>query len=235
MSFILDALRKSEHDRQRQATPGFADIRTGRARSGLPVWALALAGLLLVNIVVMLLLVVGNAPARTEPSSTAGTQAPVTQPAPAATPAPVPQAMQPANATGGSAQMPAVPPAPPPAAPEQAHVDRGAEPAGTQATEPPAPVAARTPLPRSPVTDEPEILEPLPTMDDLMAQGRLSIPEIHLDIHVYATRPAERFVFLNMRKYREGAQTPEGVVVEHITRDGVVLNHRGVRFLLPRQ
>jgi general secretion pathway protein B len=100
---------------------------------------------------------------------------------------------------------------------------------------PAPPAEARAPLPRSPVTDEPEILEPLPTMDDLIAQGRLSVPEMHLDIHVYATRPAERFVFLNMRKYREGAQTPDGILVERITRDGVVLNQRGVRFLLPRQ
>ena len=45
----------------------------------------------------------------------------------------------------------------------------------------------------------------------------------------------DRFVYINMRKYREGAVLPEGLAVEHIRRDGVVLNYQGVRFLLPRQ
>jgi general secretion pathway protein B len=74
----------------------------------------------------------------------------------------------------------------------------------------------------------------LPSINDMALQG-VTLPELHLDIHVYATEPAERFVFLNNRKYREGGETPEGTKIERITRDGVVLNHRGVRFLLPRQ
>jgi general secretion pathway protein B len=76
--------------------------------------------------------------------------------------------------------------------------------------------------------------ENLPTLGDVASHGT-SIPELHLDLHVYASRPADRFVFLNTRKYREGGKTPEGTTVERITPDGVVLNHHGVRFLLPRQ
>jgi hypothetical protein len=38
-----------------------------------------------------------------------------------------------------------------------------------------------------------------------------------------------------MKKYREGDSTAEGLQVERIRRDGVVLNHQGTRFLLPRQ
>jgi hypothetical protein len=74
----------------------------------------------------------------------------------------------------------------------------------------------------------------LPTSNDLTLQGH-HLPELHLDIHVYAQRAADRFVFINMRQYREGGQTPEGVIVERITRDGAVLNHHGLRFFLPRQ
>ena len=46
--------------------------------------------------------------------------------------------------------------------------------------------------------------------------------------------PAERFVFINMRKYGEGAQLPEGPRVEEITQDGVVLSQAGQRFALSR-
>jgi general secretion pathway protein B len=52
---------------------------------------------------------------------------------------------------------------------------------------------------------------------------------------VYATKPAERFVYINMRKYHEGSTLQEGPVVEHIRRDGVVLKYQGLRFLLPRE
>ena len=31
------------------------------------------------------------------------------------------------------------------------------------------------------------------------------------------------------------ASLPEGPLVEHIRRDGVVLNYQGLRFILPRQ
>jgi general secretion pathway protein B len=52
---------------------------------------------------------------------------------------------------------------------------------------------------------------------------------------VYATRSAARFVFINMRKYHEGATMQEGPTIERIRRDGVILNYKGLRFLLPRQ
>src|SRR5262252_6450915 len=42
MSFILDALRKSEHERQRTATPGIANVPFGAPRKVLPLWAVAL-------------------------------------------------------------------------------------------------------------------------------------------------------------------------------------------------
>jgi hypothetical protein len=52
---------------------------------------------------------------------------------------------------------------------------------------------------------------------------------------VYATKPSDRFVYINMRKYHEGAVLQEGPKLERIRRDGVVLDYQGMRFLLPRQ
>jgi general secretion pathway protein B len=65
--------------------------------------------------------------------------------------------------------------------------------------------------------------------------GDQALPELHLDVHVFATHAAERFVYINMRKYHEGATLQEGPTIERIRRDGVVLNYQGLRFLLPRQ
>jgi general secretion pathway protein B len=78
-------------------------------------------------------------------------------------------------------------------------------------------------------------LEVLPSISEINLTGAQALPELHLDVHVYSTRPAERFVYINMRKYHEGATLVEGPIVERVRRDGVVLNYQGLRFILPRQ
>ena len=75
--------------------------------------------------------------------------------------------------------------------------------------------------------------EVLPTNTSLIASGA-SLPDMKVDIHVYSNNPAERFVFINMRKYTEGQTLTEGPTVERITPEGAVLNSQGLRFLLPR-
>jgi general secretion pathway protein B len=88
------------------------------------------------------------------------------------------------------------------------------------------------PQPLPPPRTEPE--EVLPTFRELGGTSA-NLPDLHLDIHVHSPMPAERFVFINMRKYIEGQSLSEGPSVERITSEGVILNHRGLRFLLPRQ
>ena len=51
MSFILDALRKSEHARQQQTGPGLAEVPVVPARPRSNVWATAAVALLIVNLV----------------------------------------------------------------------------------------------------------------------------------------------------------------------------------------
>ena len=52
MSFILDALKKSESDRQRQSGPALFEVKVTPPRPRFPYWALALAALLVINILV---------------------------------------------------------------------------------------------------------------------------------------------------------------------------------------
>ncbi len=75
----------------------------------------------------------------------------------------------------------------------------------------------------------------LPSVTEINLAGQQALPELHLDVHVYATNPSDRFVYINMRKYHEGATLQEGPVLERIRRDGVILNFQGLRFVLPRQ
>ena len=51
---------------------------------------------------------------------------------------------------------------------------------------------------------------------------------------MFASKPPERFVMINMHKLHEGDTMPEGVHVDEITQEGAVLSKDGSRFLLPR-
>jgi general secretion pathway protein B len=53
MSFILDALKKSETDRQRQNGPALFEVRAAPSRDKLPIWAVGLGVLLAVNLVIV--------------------------------------------------------------------------------------------------------------------------------------------------------------------------------------
>ena len=72
------------------------------------------------------------------------------------------------------------------------------------------------------------------TLNDLRASGRVDLPEMHIDLHVFSDNPGDRFVFINMNEYRENSTLPEGPSVNRITQEGVLLDYRGTTFLLPR-
>jgi general secretion pathway protein B len=226
MSFILDALKKSEIERQRQSTPGLMDARLSPRRRGLPLWAVALGLLLGINLIVLTLVLWRKG----------------TPPAPAARPVVVISA----------------PAAPPPAADHFSPLDTApvyAPEIPVAAADSPAPVrapmtsalpldgypkaAARTAHRPEPLLSDADTQadnqEVLPSISEINLTGAQALPEMHLDVHVYATRAAERFVYINMRKYHEGAVLQEGPTLERIRRDGVVLNYQGLRFILPRQ
>jgi general secretion pathway protein B len=74
-----------------------------------------------------------------------------------------------------------------------------------------------------------------PTLQEIRVIGSINLPDLHLDIHVFSPDPADRFVFVNMTKLREGSALAEGPVVVEITPHGVVLRHEGQVFLLPRE
>lgn len=225
MSFILDALRKSENERQRQAGPALAEIPVARPVTRRPpVAGMAIGALVLVNLAVLgyfLLRSPEPAPAAVAPAATiATTPAPATPAVSAPLAAETTREVRPL-ADEATAEYDEAPPAQyqPPAAPDPSLL-------------PPARPATRAPPPARPAAASEDFV---PTINDLTPQATAGLPTLNLDLHVYATDPARRFVFINNRRYLEGATTPEGVRVERITRDGVVLQWRGMQFLLPRQ
>ncbi len=241
MSFILDALKKSESDRQRQSGPALFEVKVAPRRTRLPLWALALALLLAVNLVILAWMLLRHPTAHAEATLDAAAGHPAPAPLPVSTvsaplPAPAPAALLApaviAPATGpAGAPVTAVPvsavhaPAPAAAAPNSSAEQQNPEDLAPAAEPIAAPLSSHV---RRGTADG------VPLYQDWAASSGASLPQLRLDLHVYAARPEERFVMINMHKLREGDSLPEGVRVDSITPEGAVLTYNGARFLLPR-
>jgi general secretion pathway protein B len=255
MSFILDALKKSENERQRQVGPSLADVQVSRRRNEKPWWVVAVAALLVVNLGVLLVVLTrGDARPASQGAGQAAQQDAAAAQQPQRNSTSTNSTSNEAQQYGGT-QIPAgdlplpagqrTPPSPAvhSLADEADAHDYGAGVAAAAALVPEGPPMVRpieapwvAPATTRAAADPRAAAEQemLPTFSDITASGT-SLPELHLDIHVNSGNPAERFIFVNMRKYTEGQTLSEGPTVERITADGVILNHRGLRFLLPRQ
>ena len=234
MSFILDALKKSENERQKQTGPALFEVKVAAPKPGLPLWAVALAVLLVVNIGVVIWLVLRKPPEAPAQAPVASTM----QPAGAlpVTPAPLPPpAVAPQQAAPAQSETPETQP--------QHSAEDEAEPMNPEDYEPAAvpPSANSASVPEQSAGNAPTTggrvtrgtMEGFPTYEELAA--RTSLPELRLDMHVFSAKPQDRFVFINMQRVREGDSLPSGVHVEQITPDGVVLSHQGRKFVLERE
>jgi general secretion pathway protein B len=212
MSFILDALKKSENSRLRQDHPAIFDAQAAAVRrQGLPRWGIALMVLLGLNLLILAYALwrPSEPPAAVptvQPESTTASAAAHTAAAPAQS---RPAQSRPALSAPALA-------APPSAAPTRSMAA------------PPSDVRRSTP-PAFPVSSEES--PTLPSRDDLLAAGA-AIPEANLNMHVYDASPALRFVLLNGQRLREGEVSREGLRVEQILPSGVLLSTGGTSFML---
>ena len=135
------------------------------------------------------------------------------------------------DAAATAPSIPVAPPAPPPAASES-----GADTPVTEARAVPPPPRVNTPATRpSAAPGARSVTGPLPrTLEEMPQDFKAGLPRLRLDVLMYSDVSDEALVFINGRKYTAG-QSVEGLTLESIRREGVVLSHRGERFLLKAQ
>lgn len=243
MSFILDALKKSETDRQRQSSPALFEVKVAAPRHRFPVWAVGLAALLGINVIVLAWLLLRR-PVTPDVAPAAAPVASTPQPAPA----PSPTAS--GSRSGATMTLPATVTVTIPSS-AGVNVSQGPSEPGVVAPSVEPPLEEEPLLsPQEPVVppdydvrDYQPAVSPaqaattsanrtsVPSRDEVLARGT-QLPELRLDLHVYDEDPASRFVFINMRKLREGDSLPDGVRVETITPKGARLSFRGTTFTL---
>ena len=218
MSFILDALKKSENSRLRQDHPAIFDAQAAAVRrQGLPRWGIALMVLLGLNLLI-LAYALWRPSEQPEAVPTVRTE---TTTATKSDSANSDNARAAAQTVAAPAQARPAPAAPALAAPPSA--------TPTRPMAAPPSVARRSTPPAFPVPSEES--PTLPSRDDLLAAGA-AIPEANLNMHVYDASPTLRFVLLNGQRLREGEVSREGLRVEQILPEGVLLSAGGNSFML---
>jgi general secretion pathway protein B len=235
MSYILEALKKAEQQRELGRVPSIETVHEQVRNKGSSRWLWLITGIVGVNALV-LLLSLWPEESREVPAADADRAGQATKGDSVAllhsSPSPEQSRQQ------ATAPEEVVPPPDPMteavaqefrepatqrAAPEHVQAPPAVEPAAAVA---PPVVAEATEPGDSPLPVWPRIPEHL--LADLSTGLRL-------DVHVYAKQPQERFVLINLKKYQEGETLQEGPRLDEITSEGVVLSYRGERFRVQAQ
>lgn len=70
----------------------------------------------------------------------------------------------------------------------------------------------------------------LPTLAELPQDLRQQLPPLEMDIHAYDPLPEKRFVFINLVRYNQGDYLNPELLLQEITREGVILRFQQVAF-----
>ena len=220
MSYILDALRKAEAERERghvpsiHAQPAFAGAQPSSAPARSRLWMVLLGVGVLIALIFGLAyyLLLGRSPASEMVAPVAAR--PVIAPTPAPAPAPAPAASVPVPSVAPEPVQAAAPPAP---RPRHAPVAAAVKPAA----------AAVAPVPAASRPDE-RIYAASELPDDIRRQ----LPALAVGGSMYSPSAKDRIVIINGQVLHEGDRVAPDLVVERIRLKAAVLAFKGYRYLL---
>ena len=219
MSYILDALRKSDQQRQRGVPPPLLALQ---ATAVVPGRRVSISQVVLAALLIGAGIVIGSLrPWQTE-QPTAATQ---------------PAAMKPLE----SSQLLSSPVPAPAAATMERQVPAVAK-REARAKPRNKPREAVTAVPQEltgkPVPENPDGAgrgdaaqeQKVMTIAELPVSIQQEIPKMSISVHAYSGAPKERLVGINDRMLREGDFLVPGLLLEQITLNGVIMSYKGYRF-----
>lgn len=221
MSYILEALKKAQAERQLGNAPTIhapppmyaAPERAHGAHRRTLMIGLGL-GALLVAAAALLWLWQGGE----QPVQLAAATAPVAAPAPAPVTTPAPAPAPEVEAAPPAAPVPKPVSKPAPAKREAAPVAPAPVPAAV--AEPPAPSVAA-----APAGDD-----SLRSLQQLPEAVRREIPQVAFGGYIYSPTPGESLLLVDKMLRREGEEVAPGLVLERLTPKAAVMNYRGTRY-----
>lgn len=201
MSYILDALKKSDQQRQRGATPTLPASQATTA-------AHKQSSSVLYGVLAAVLLCAGIAIGWLRPW----------------------QAEQPVHAAEPYARPPISNTDPALMTPRSAQSEIAGRPEQKLPASNPAPIAPAV-LPKEPVISVTADQEQGATsFADLPLAIQQEIPEMKIQLHSYSNKSVNSIVSINSRMMKEGDSLAPGLRLEQITPDGVIFSYKGYRF-----
>ena len=254
MSYILDALKRADAQRERGAvprlharqvtTPAPQGASSARNRIGLAVAATLTLGGLAAGLWIWQTPVNAVRLAAVEPAvASPPLSAPLAQPIPTPTPNPASassmQAVVPAPRAAVSSPLTVAPDAPktasPPAPPEltvglQAPPKPGLDPAPKETQPGPAAAATPSPPPDTKATSKQAAPAAVPLLSQLSEDVRRQIPPLAITGAVYSENPGQRLLLVNNQVLSQGSLAAPDVNLEEIGVRSSVFSFRGTRF-----
>jgi general secretion pathway protein B len=238
MSYILEALKKAQAERQLGSAP---TIHAPHVVPAAPAGAAASRKPLLVGLAGGAVVVAAGAlfmwrhapapapapqpaaahaplPAARAPDTLAVTVPPAPAPTPVAAPVPAP------------ALAPVAAPAP---APAPARVAEPAPARPAPARRAPAPAAAPAPVAAAPAVVKTAPEESLPFLQQLPDARQRDIPRVAFGGYMYSSNPADRLLIVDKVLRHEGEEVAPGLVLEKLLPRAAVMNYRGTRYRVP--
>ena len=220
MSYILEALRKADAERERGSVPdlhaqllppGAAQAQAEPARAPLLPWLAV--GVLLAIVAGGAWFVIG----RDEPAPAAVAMAP---------PAALPAAASAAVAPAASAAEPAA---------SAASAAPIAEPAATPPPPRPVPkaVVARRAPPAAPKAEAEATIARVPALGELPGELRQQVPPLVIGGSVYSPQASARMVIVNGQVFQEGSSLAPELKLEQVRPKAAVFSIRGQLFQVP--
>ena len=234
MSYILDALRKSERERSLGAVPDLETVQQERPVVHASRWPWVVGVLLLINVAIAIafllkepvtVVVESGVTGKTE---SAVSVVSVVPPEVGMAPAGVPEPARAAGIGANESLLPSNVKDPEPAPTSLAKVETLDAHSTVNLT---TPMQSWSAMPAS------SLPQPEPAATDWMDmppdfRARVSRPDI--DVHVYSDEPTRRFVLIDLQRYREGERIDSGLEIESITQNGVIFSDQGTRFQVRR-
>lgn len=238
MSYILDALNKAERERKRGAAPALDGGPTLTSDVPTPhnpwLWIALLAVVFNAALAALLVWsslqdkpgVAEQPPAAAVPATPPAAAAAPVNPAPPADLAAPPQPNDPLETL-----RPAQPLVPKSSIPLMTDAELQQQARARELEEQAAAAqAAAPPPPPEPRDETPPPLETIPLQIELPQELQQALPQLRVDVHVFDDARANRFVMINLRRYREGDEIAPDLILERVTREGMVLIFHGERF-----
>jgi general secretion pathway protein B len=245
MSYILDALRRADQQRQRHAAPTLLTLQPSAVTRKRPAY---LTYLFLAAVLIGAGLVIGwlrpwqpqqartesvvVKPESTSPKSSANEPAPAppvvaqqpnpepgaqsaTQPMPAG---PAPSAIGPMPNTGSKPEVQA-----------RARPEADAPPRESSTTSNKTTTSLPERLAYTPAGDAPSA-QPVIPIADLPQSVLQELPAMTISVHAWSGNPGGSMIGINYKIFREGDQVAPGLKLEQITQEGAIFTYKGYRF-----